>query len=309
MRVTSRTLDQVKTDDQVARLLPDLVEIALDSDEVRSAVAELGDSERERGVDLDHLRRLAAASPSLSKLWRLIRTTVRSKGVAVVRGVPVERDHVLLALSLGLGTPTSIGNGDLIHDVTPRPPEQQGDVSSTRSAFALHTDSATLARPHDYVALACVEAAEDRGGESKLMHVDSLYAAICARFGSGMPKLLEAPIFPFPLIDPPQRRGIQQVPILTPTENGWTIRYRREFLAAGLRHKPRSLSTRHHAALVALNTILAAESLHLSYSLARGDVLIVDNHRVLHGRTAIHSHALRRLRRLKIFSHRPGQPK
>jgi alpha-ketoglutarate-dependent taurine dioxygenase len=57
-----------------------------------------------------------------------------------------------------------------------------------------------------------------------------------------------------------------------------------------------------HGNVDALEAVLADPALQRSCSLEPGDVLFVDNRRVLHGRTAIAPGADRHLRRLKIFA-------
>lgn len=224
-------------------------------------------------------------------------------GAVVVRGVPVEDDVSLVSLTRALGEPSALGNGDgLIHDVRPRPPHEQRDLSSKAEAFPLHTDSTALVEPHDYVCLACVRSAAGAGGESRIAHVDSIRAALAERGGSRCVAALEAPVFPFPLNDPRHGQGFRKAPILSLGKAGHTIRYRADALAIGLRAHPDALSERHRRALRALDTVLADPTLHASYPLEPGDVLFVDNRRALHGRTAIAAGAQRHLRRLKIFA-------
>ena len=222
------------------------------------------------------------------------------KGAVVVRGAPVEDDVLLLGLTEALGQASALGNGDgLIHDVKPKPPAEQRDLSSKTEEFPLHTDSTALVEPHDFVCLACVRSAPAAGGESRIAHVDSIRAALAEREGPERVAALEEPVFPFPLNDPRHGQGFRKAPILS---HGPAIRYRGDALAIGLRAVPDALSEPHRAALAALETALADATLQRSHALEPGDVLFVDNRRVLHGRTAIAPGADRHLRRLKIFA-------
>ena len=246
-----------------------------------------------RDADLGGLRALVAGD--LCGLWAAVRAQLQRACAVVVHGVPTESDGVLLALALATGTPDASGNGGrLIYDVRPRPLTEQGDVSTTREAFALHSDSTALVRPHDTVYLACVAAAHGRGGESRVMSAEHVRASLPARAIAA----LEEPIFPFALNDPLHGRGVRRAPVL----QGDAIRYRRDALELGERACGEALPARARTALDALEAVLAEEEHQLAFGLRPGDVLVVDNRRALHGRTAFARGADRHLRRLKTFA-------
>jgi hypothetical protein len=222
----------------------------------------------------------------------------------VVSGVPVGSDDALLALAGQLGEPSAVGNYGLIHDVAPKPLEEQRDVSTTRDEFELHTDSTALLQPHDCVLLACQLASPDGGGESRILHVDTLRSALAERHGSDVVEALSQPVFPFPLNDPRHGTGFRRAPVLDWEEGRTRIRYRRDALAMGLAVEP--IEPAHQRALDALEEVVGDARLQASCMLEPGDVLVLDNRRVLHGRTAIRPGAERLLRRLKVF--RDGDP-
>lgn len=245
----------------------------------------------------------AAGEPDLERLWEELRVAISGSGALVVRDFPVDSDVPLLALTMGLGTPSAVGNGDgIIHEVKPRPPGEQRDVSSTREEFELHTDSTVLVEPHDLVCLACSHSDADAGGESLVLHVDAVVAALEESEGGAHLPALEQPVFPFPKNDPAAGVGIQEVPVLRPTPAGHEVRYRADTLSKGIAARPDALSSEHLRALAALDAVLADRSRQASYLLRPGDVLIVDNRRALHGRTRIRPGAARRLRRLKLYA-------
>ena len=220
----------------------------------------------------------------------------------VVQGAPVDDDALLLALTMGLGTPSAVGNGSgIFHEVRPKPLEEQGDISTTRDEFVLHTDSTALVEPHDVICLACVEAEPDAGGESLVVHVDSLVSDLRERRPESLAALADA-VFPFPLNDPVAGTGIHEVPVLVATNGGQSIRYRADALALGLAARPDALSPEHHDALAALDEAIAEPPDQASYLLRPGDVLFVDNRHALHGRTKIRAGAARHLRRLKLYA-------
>lgn len=226
-----------------------------------------------------------------------LRADLDRAGALIVSGVDVESDDALLALAGQLGEPSPAGNRGLIHDVAPRPLEEQRDVSTTRDEFALHTDSTPLVHPHDYVLLGCQVASPDGGGESRLVHLEALGAAL----GDEVLDTLAEPVFPFPLNDPAEGTGVRRAAVLEGRER---IRYRRDALDRGIALE--GIDEGPRRALEALDDVLADESLQVAFTLEPGEVLVLDNRRVLHGRTAIRPGAERVLRRLKVF--RDGDP-
>lgn len=222
-------------------------------------------------------------------------------GYAVLRGVPVDSDQVLLDLAGRLGEPTDVGNaGTLIHEVAPRPLLEQTDLSSMRDPFPLHTDSTPLLEPHAYVLLACVEADASGGGESRVLHADDLVDALRTRFGDDVVDALSEPVYPFPFNDPSQGTGVRREAVLSFGPGGARVMYRADALELGAAADPDALSERHRSALDALREVVVDGGLGESFALAPGDVLVIDNARVLHGRTAIAPGARRVLRRLKV---------
>ena len=254
------------------------------------------------GAALAAARCAAAGAPELLDLWGELRRALARSPAVVVHGVPVEDDALLLAFTMGLGTPSAVGNGGgLLHEVRPKPLEEQGDISTTRDEFALHTDSTALVEPHDVVCLACVQAEPDAGGESLVLHVDAVVAELRERRRESLAALADA-VYPFPLNDPVAGTGIHEVPVLTATNGRHAIRYRADTLALGLAARPDALSPEHREALEALEGILADPPHQASYLMRPGDVLFVDNRHALHGRTKIRAGAARHLRRLKLYA-------
>ena len=220
----------------------------------------------------------------------------------VVQDVPVASDEALLAVAAELGRATPVGNGgSLIHDVAPKPLEEQTDLSSMRDEFPLHTDSTPLFEPHAYVLLGCVEADPDGGGESRVLHVETLVGALAERFGGGVVPALEEPVYPFPCNDPERGTGTRRVPVLGRDGGRRTVMYRADALALGRGHDPDALGSEHAEALAALEEVLADGALAARHALAPGEVLVLDNLSALHGRTAIRPGARRLLRRVKVF--------
>ena len=224
---------------------------------------------------------------------------MRRHGAAVVHDVDVADDDALLAVAAVLGEPTAEGNDDsLIYDVVPRP--QATDVSQTAQRFPLHTDSTFLQRPHAFVVLGCQEAPGDAGGASLVVHVDALRDALVASHGEDVLAALCEPQFWFLAREPGEQTTLRRLPVLERSGEDWRVRYRADALARAELAAAVRLAPPQRAALEALEAILADPELPARYALRPGDVLLIDNRRALHGRTAIREGARRVLRRVKL---------
>lgn len=246
----------------------------------------------------DLLAGCTALEPEWPGLVRWLRARVSQVGYAVVRDVPVDADEMLVALGSALGHVSSEGNGDPgrpICDVVPR--SRPRGMSERRDRFPLHTDSVPLETPHAFVALACAEA-DGRGGRSLLLSAHALAEALRARAGTDVVRALHDPAFP---VHVPDRAGLtlRRFPVLSRRDGRVYVRYRGDAMAAGAAAAP--LDEDHERALAAVSEAIAdLEPTQLT--LAEGDLLLIDNRCMLHGRTAIAPGSRRRLRRMKISS-------
>lgn len=252
------------------------------------------------------LARLAAREPALCTAAQQVARVVCDHGAVVLSGVPVDSDATVMALLMALGTPSSEGNGGtLVHEVAPKAVGHQRDLSEGRTAFPLHTDSTFLIEPHHFVALACCEAQPEAGGASSTLHVDALREYLSRRNELDVLAVLEEPAYPFLMRDPEHGDEVRQMPILAWMGDTWTVRYRGDAIAMGLRERPEALSQRHRDAVMALESALIHPELIATHRLVAGEIIFVDNRRTLHGRTAIGEGKRRRLRRLKAFGPAP----
>ncbi len=234
--------------------------------------------------------------------WREhVRGAVEDHGAVVVQGVRVRDDGALLDVVSLVGTPSQVGNGgEVIYDVTPHP--SGTDLSRTTRPFPPHTDSTFLPEPHGRIALGCVQAPPDGGGgRSCVVSADHVVAELGRRSGDDVVAALGEPAFPFSVHEPGGEPRVRLLPILERARDGrWRVRYRLDAIIGALREEGLVLSPRHGAALNALDAVLGDPALQATHALRPGDVLIVDNRRTLHGRTAIGEDAQRLLRRVKL---------
>lgn len=168
--------------------------------------------------------------------------------------------------------------------------------SETTDVAWFHTDSSYSANPEQYIALWCLKPAECGGGISQIVDGNILLASIGAE-NERIPCVLRQP-FPFRVPDVFRCKGDPSytwAPILS--ENGnW--RYRRDTLLDGIRTCLLEDSTRLEAAVREVEAalgVMKTEKLRLEC----GDLLLINNGRVLHSRTAF-SDTSRHLLRIRF---------
>lgn len=156
--------------------------------------------------------------------------------------------------------------------------------SDTRFGGHLHTDG--MHRPGhipDFFTLFCHRAAV-RGGDSVFVHVDDIVDRL--RAYDGVIDVLQQE-FHFDSRDT-SGIGLRTVrrPVLEPTKGGMRINYIREYIQSG--HAEPGvppLTSDQLRALDAVDAILADTTLHRYARLHQGQLMVIDNRRLVHGRT------------------------
>jgi hypothetical protein len=239
---------------------------------------------------------IAENYPQLLDLASDIVKSLNSKdGFVIVKNLPFLHyprplvDWLFLALTACLGDLTIHNNlKQLVWEITPRT-----DVSSRERTFSelnvaapWHTDSAFRRLPEKYFALFAIAPAKI-GGHSLIMQVDKALAAL-RKTDEGMQclSILRSEIFPFRV--PPAFAGadttkITYAPILGTSP---LIRFRLDSLLAGFQACPELMTPSRLWALTYFNRFLESFNERIEVKLERGDIVFIDNHRVLHGRTA-----------------------
>lgn len=258
------------------------------------------------------LEELTQAVPALADLTRQAGETLDIHGAVRFTGLPTASDVALIGLLAAFGQPTSAGNGApterLVYEVAPDDAATgPTNLSKGRAAQKPHTDSPVQHRPHELLALACVTGDPAGGGLSTVVRADDVAAALDERDGGATTALLREETFPF--LDTPLRLDEPPViaPVLRRTPNGpWRVRFRHDALVAGFQRHPDVAGAAHRAAVDAFTTMATDPALTATFQLAPGDMVLLDNTRVMHGRTAITGTAERRLKRIKLFGSRPN---
>lgn len=224
-------------------------------------------------------------------------------GACVVKNVPLDNDNASYL---------SIANsfvGELVRDLRMPARAMEADSviyrveedplntdeyahSATNAHFPLHTDCAHFLYPPQVMTLLCCQPSSNHGdGQTILTSVDDV-----------LKMLPEQDIADLSIMQFPWWRGAEnqmKAPILTKATDGhWRIRFNETTLR-------REMDERDFENTPALQSFIQAlkkieENPHNSITLASGDLLIVHNQRVLHGRTAFASKSARLLKRIRI---------
>lgn len=219
------------------------------------------------------------------------RRSLRTEGFAVLVDVDVADDAALLSVASGFGHVSCVGNGfppRAIAEVRAETGTGGATLGSRRSGpFSLHTDSSGYPRPHDVVLLGCRRPDDDGGGGTLLVTVDDLVPEVPPWCVDG----LGSAGFRFRAA---VGRGESWLasPVLARNGGRYRLRYRRdEMRAAG-------------SAAAALQRWdrQVARATPRSLLLAPGQVVVVDNLRMLHGRADFRFPSRRHLRRLKLYA-------
>jgi gamma-butyrobetaine dioxygenase len=224
-------------------------------------------------------------------------------GYAVVRGVALDgNNRALRTLAAKLGT-TSAGGVSIAPnqpnveadgisrveamDLPRRDPAGREILSTTAGVFPLHTDDTFVARPARYVLMHCWKADAAGGGVSQLAHVSDILSRLAAQSSAALREAAFAsPFGPAPVL-------WDDAASATPC-----IRFNhRDFASFGERYGP-ALSA--DQVRVLDEVLVAARACAVEVRLAAGDCLVVDNHRMLHGRTAFDPGSGRLLKRLRV---------
>lgn len=251
------------------------------------------------GPSLEALRAQAGQSESLRSIGLEVQRSLRENGFVLVKNVPCREDAELVAFLGLVAVPSALGNGDtLFFDISPSSSDS-ADVSGTSAEFPLHTDSTFFSVPHDVLGLACVQNSVS-GGESIIVRAADVADRVRAIGGADAVAALGEQVYPFYLRDPLFGHGIQLVPILVADGDEWSIRYRGDILAK-LTERFELDEIHLHALSVLHQVVTEPESCAVQVRLDTDDLLLVDNRRALHARTAL-GPGERRLRRMKGYS-------
>lgn len=250
------------------------------------------------------LRRARDEVPELRDLLDKAVAAARSALAVIIGNFPV--DDAALAIAAGaFGTVDASYNGPkpdtLVHDVV------DSAARPYRDPDPFHTDSPLLPHPHAYLGLLCVRPSPNGDGQTVLVRAADLAAELA---GQSCLRPLRDPCYPFAVPQGPgaERPEVITNPIITVSEGDATVRYCPVRVAAGVHLVGHSLDSEHLNALHTFERTLLRPDLTAVFLLRAGDLLLLDNRRLLHGRTDVRPDgAGRHLKRVKVHaSDSPG---
>jgi alpha-ketoglutarate-dependent taurine dioxygenase len=230
------------------------------------------------------------------QLRNLIISKLESDGALLIRNVlesgepleVAEQKLLRLARLCGRPTPHTKGKKDYIWTIRPRDPDadhaHQFTFSEHNNAVDPHTDSQYMPHPERYVCFLTVREASDGGGETLLLDFRPVLAALENDWGSKrMTEYLRAT--DFPIICPGVLRTGGQSDIINAklVSDIPLIRFRADSIAEGLRAS--GPSDEKFEALKFLEAVVKAAA-KTQLFLRTGDLLFLNNHYLLHGRTS-----------------------
>ncbi|WP_190127439.1 TauD/TfdA family dioxygenase [Streptomyces mashuensis] len=243
------------------------------------------------------LRRAREGIPELHRLLDEAVTALRVSLAVVVENFPLDTTAlVIAAAALGRVDPSYNGpNPDsLVHDVV------DSEARPYRDPDPFHTDSPLLAHPHAYLGLLCVRPSPAGDGQTVLVSAADVAAAIADRSHL---RALQDPCYPFAVPHEPgsDEPSVTTHPILTMSGGGATVRYCPVRVTAGVERAGQALDEEHVSALRAFERALESQHLPTVFLLRAGELLLLDNRRLLHGRTDVGPEGVgRHLMRVKV---------
>lgn len=228
-------------------------------------------------------------------------------GVVLIRGLSPQPEstfrRLYLALGRCLGTPD--GTYGELYDVTDSGQSyltKAIPVSQTRAATSMHTDSSRLETHPRWVGLACVQQAPVGGG-SRLASALAVHAHLKASDPSSLERLqcsFARDVVTPGAVDPLALIAHNRFPVFSAEADGPTLRYMRYWIEKGHERLGQPLDADDLRAFDSLDAALNHPRFCHSFHLQEGDILLIDNHKVVHDRQAYEDdpHRPRRLIRL-----------
>ncbi|MGE4071244.1 MAG: TauD/TfdA family dioxygenase [Lysobacterales bacterium] len=221
---------------------------------------------------------------------------LRTAGALRISGVPLHPDNdALRAMAAELGPVSTRGlshrAGLVESGAVQRVEALPGPVldqyakslrSASSEAFALHSDESFCVQPARWVLLHCCQPAET-GGDTLLLAVEEILAQVPREVRIALEQLR----LPYPCGD--------RVTI----EPSGMLRFNAEEVESAALRRGVPLSLPQRGWLARFEQLFARQARRLR--LDAGDLLIIDNWRVLHGRTAFAASSGRLLKRLRVL--------
>lgn len=241
---------------------------------------------------------LQASRPLIQPIADVLKS---GPGFAIIEPVPVESGrtmagtHELLYWLVGqcLGKPFDQDiNGTLLYDVrdTGDSVSEGSRFSVTKAESSFHNDGAFGREIPDYVGLLCLRTAKS-GGRSQLLSVYSLHNELLAKHPDDLETLYDSFCFDRRSQFTEGELPFLQFPIFHWDDCELTMRYLHYYIEVGHEKAGLPLTAAQLKALEVVNGLLSRPDFRVEFDLQPGQMIFMNNHWILHNRTAFEDHA------------------
>lgn len=216
-----------------------------------------------------------------------IRSDLNEKGYAIhssdkSKKAEIKEYHWSLVKKLGLPSAHNDGKEDYIWEISAKQSTSSIKTYSEHSRKAnLHTDSQYRNNPEKYFSLSSIQVANCGGGQTEILDFKKLYARV--KNNSWFKELYEVYPIAIPDVFQSAQERIVYQPIIKETP---FIRFRTDTILKGFDLVNEPLESKKRKAFKLLEKEILNSNLIEKFYLKKGQIIIIDNHRVLHGRSA-----------------------
>ncbi len=257
-----------------------------------SAVERLGGLEKHPGLPITTL---PIPPGNARRDWRSLQAALdRGRGFVVLDHIPVNECSPsraqglfwLLGHMFGLPVNQDVA-GTLLFDVKDKGYEvtRGARFSGTTVESSFHTDNAFGQAVPDLVGLLCLRPAL-KGGQSQLISAVTLHNRLLDQHADLLPCLYQPFYFDRRGEFLPGQSPVSRNPIFSWASGEFTMRYLHYYIEVGHRKAGHPLSQLQLRALEVLEKLLRLPELRVEFRLQPGQVLLTNNHWILHNRTA-----------------------
>ncbi len=154
----------------------------------------------------------------------------------------------------------------------------------TNLGGSIHTDGPQLNNPPNFVFMACINQAKT-GGYSTLVNTKKIYNFLHKNKKSFLKILTKKFYFEKRGFSKEKGKSVLAKPIFKKDKNKITFRYLREYIESGYKLKKKKLTNNQIKCLNYLDNLLLSKKFSVNFKLNKGDLLILNNNYVAHGRT------------------------
>jgi alpha-ketoglutarate-dependent taurine dioxygenase len=225
-----------------------------------------------------------------------IRNYVNTHGILILEGIECDSTDVetsalfltKLCSYVGDLTPHNYGKKDFVWEIKVKTSMSQLKTFSEHNQCApLHTDSQYRNQPERFIALMSIHQASCGGGHTIILDFrEFLLNLTKTKFGSRLIKFMIDNTFPIAVPSIFQENANQKYITQKIISESPLIRYRYDTLKAGLLLLKNNKLEEFHENLDCLDDFIQSSPYQIRFMLAQNNIIFIDNHRFLHGRSS-----------------------